>query len=67
MMSILLNLGLSGYDVTPSFGEFQCKYLLQNPPFLGKKVGGTRHPCKQNEPTLDHSGWERCTIRPAGS
>ena len=24
--------------------------------FLGKNVGGTRHPCEKNEPTLDHSG-----------
>ena len=24
--------------------------------FLGKNFGGTRHPCEENEPTLDHSG-----------
>ena len=56
MMSTLLKLGLSGYDVKPRFGAFQCKYFLQNPPFLGKNFGGTRHPCEKNEPTLDHSG-----------
>ena len=41
MMSTLLKLGLSGYDVTPRFGAFQCEYLLQNPLFLGKHFGGT--------------------------
>ena len=35
MMSTLLKLGLSGYDVKPRFGAFQCEYLLQNPLFLG--------------------------------
>ena len=54
MMSILLKLCLSGYDVTPSFGAFQCEYLLQNPLFLGKNFGD-RHPCKKIEPTLNHS------------
>ena len=53
MMSTLLKLGLSGDDVKPRFGAFQCKYLLQNPLFLGKNVGD---PCEKNEPTLDHSG-----------
>ena len=38
MMSTLLKLGLSGYDVKPRFGAFQCKYLLQNPFFLGKSL-----------------------------
>ena len=56
MMSTLLKLGLSGYDVKPRFGAFQCEYLLQNPLFLGKKFGGTRYPCEKNELTLDHSG-----------
>ena len=57
MMSTLLKLGLSGYDVKPRFGAFQCKYLLQNPLFfLGKNFGDTRHPYEKNEPTLDHSG-----------
>ena len=36
MMSTLLKLGLSGYDVKPRFGAFQCEYLLQNQLFLGK-------------------------------
>ena len=34
MTSTLLKLGLSGYDVKPRFGAFQCEYLLQNPPFF---------------------------------
>ena len=56
-MSTLLKLGLSGYDVKPRFGAFQCEYLLQNPLFfLGKIFGDTRHPYEKNEPTLDHSG-----------
>ena len=56
MMSTLWKLGLSGYDVKPRFSAFQCEYLIQNPLFfLGKNFGGTRHPCKTNEPTLDHS------------
>ena len=37
MMSTLLKLGLSGYDVKPRFGAFQCEYLLQNPLFFRKK------------------------------
>ena len=56
MMSTLLKLGLSGYDVKPRFGAFQYEYLLQNPLFFRKKFGGTRHPWEKNEPTLDHSG-----------
>ena len=40
----LLELGLSGYDVKPRFGAFQCEYLIQNPLFLGKIFCGTRHP-----------------------
>ena len=56
MMSTLLKLGLSGYDVKPRFGAFQSEYLLQNPLFLGKKIGDNRHPREKNEPTLDHSG-----------
>ena len=66
MMSTLLKLGLSGYDVKPCFGAFQCEYLLQDPLFLGKKFGGTRYPCEKNEPTLDYSGGG-CTVRPARS
>ena len=34
---------------------------------LGKNVGGTRHPCEKNEPTLDYSGGGGCTVRPTGS
>ena len=56
MMSTLLKLGLSGYEVKPRFGAFQCEDLLQNPPFLGENFGGTRHPYEKNEPILDHSG-----------
>ena len=58
MMSTLLKLGLSGYDVKPRFGAFQCEYLLQNPLFfLGKNFGDTRHPYEKNEPTLDYFFW----------
>ena len=46
MMSTLLKLGLSGYDVKTTF----------NPLFLGKYFGDTRHPYEKNEPILDHSG-----------
>ena len=50
MMSTLLNQGLSGYDVKPRFGAFQCEYLLQNPLFLGKNFGDTRHPYEKINP-----------------
>ena len=57
IMTTLLKLALSGYDVKPRFGAFQCEYRLQNPLFfLGKNFGYTRHPYEKNEPTLDHSG-----------
>ena len=56
MMSTLLKLGLSGYDVRPRFGAFQCEYLLQNQLFFRKNFGGTGHPCEKSEPTVDHSG-----------
>ena len=56
MISTLLKLGLSGYDVKPRFGAFRCEYLLQNPLFLGNFFGGARHPCEKNKPTLGHSG-----------
>ena len=39
-----------------SFIGLNFNYWLQNPIFLGKNFGGTRHPCEKNEPTLDHSG-----------
>ena len=67
MMSTLLKLCLSCYDVEPRFSAFQCEYLLQNPLFLGKNFGDTRHPCEKNEPTLDHFGGGGCTVRPSGS
>ena len=57
MMSTWLKLGLSGNDVKPRFGAFQCEYLLQNPLFFGgKNFGYTRHPYEKNEPTLDDFG-----------
>ena len=66
-MSTLLKFCLSGYDVKPRFGAFQCEYLLQNPLFfLGKNFGDTRHSKGKNKPTLDHSGGG-CTVKTAGS
>ena len=56
MMSTLLKLGLSGYDVKLRFGAFQCVSPTKSPFFLGKNFGDTRHPYKKKEPTLDHSG-----------
>ena len=44
MMSTLLKLGLSGYDVKPRFGAFQCKYLLQNPGSARPELRGTAEP-----------------------
>ena len=69
MMSTLLKLGLSGYDVKPRFGAFQCEYLLQNPLFfLGKNFGDTRHPYKKiNPPSIIFFLGGGCTVRPAGS
>ena len=56
MMSTLLKLGLSGYDVKPRFGAFRCEYLLQNPLFfLGKNFGDTRHPYEKR--THPRSFW----------
>ena len=67
MMSALLKLGLSGYDVKPRFGAFQCEYLLQNPLFfLGIFFSDTRHPYKKMNPPLIILGGG-CTVRPAGS
>ena len=43
MMSTLLKLRLSGYDVKSRFGAFQCEYLPQNPLFLGKNFDGTKN------------------------
>ena len=54
MMSTLLKLGLSGYDVKPRFGAFQCKYLLQNPLFFEEKILVTldTHTKKMNPPSI---------------
>ena len=54
-MSTLLKLGLSGYDVKPRFGAFQCEYLLQNPLFfLEEKILVTldTHTKKMNPPSI---------------
>ena len=63
MMSTLLKLGLSGYDVKLRFDAFQCEYLLQNPLFLGKNFGGTidTHTKKMSPPSIIQG------VRPAGS
>ena len=60
MMSKLLKLGLSDYDVKSRLGAFQCEYLLQNPLFSGNNFGGTRHPCeKMNPPSIILGGGAR--------
>ena len=53
-MSTLLKLGLSGYDVKPRFGAFQCEYLLQNPLFFEEKILVTldTHTKKINPPSI---------------
>ena len=58
MMSTLLKLGLSGYDVKPRFGAFQCEYLLQNPLFLEEKILVTldTHTKKMNPPSITLGG-----------
>ena len=63
----LLKLGLSGYDVKPRFGAFQCQYLLQNPLFFEEKILVTldTHTKKMNPPSIILGGG--CTVRPAGS
>ena len=67
MMSTLVKLSLSGYDVKPRFGAFQFKYLLQNPLIFREKFfSGTRHPCEKNEPTSIILDGE-CTEKAAGS
>ena len=45
---------LSGYDVKPRFGAFQCEYLLQNPLFFEKKILVTldTHTKKMNPPSI---------------
>ena len=54
MMSTLLKLGLSGYDVKPRFGAFQCEYLPQNPLFFEEKILVTldTHMKKMNPPSI---------------
>ena len=54
MMSTLLKLGLSGYDVKPRFDAFRCKYLLQNPLFFEEKILVTldTHTKKMNPPSI---------------
>ena len=58
MMSTLLKLGLSGYDVRKT--TFWCVPMRISPTkftfFLGKNFGDTRHPYEKNESTLDHLG-----------
>ena len=50
MMSTLLKLGLSGYDVIPRFDA----YLLQNPLFFEEKILVTldTHTKKMNPPSI---------------
>ena len=54
MMSTLLKLGLSGYDVKPRFSAFRCEYLLQNPLFLKENflVALDTHVKKMNPPSI---------------
>ena len=54
MMSTLLKLGLSGYDVKPRFGAFQCEYLLQNRLFFLENILVTldTHTKKMNPPSI---------------
>ena len=57
MMSTLMKLGLSGYDVKPRFGAFQCEYLLQNPLSFGKiLVALDTHTKKMNPPSIIQGG-----------
>ena len=58
MMSTLLKLGLSGYDVKPRFGAFQCEYLLQN---QQEKILVTldTHTKKMNPPSIILRGGAR--------
>ena len=54
MMSTLLKLGLSGYDVKPRFGVFKCEYRLQNPLFFEEKILVTldTHTKRMNPPSI---------------
>ena len=46
--------GLSGYDVKPRFGAFQCEYRLLNPLFFEEKILVTldTHTKKMNPPSI---------------
>ena len=71
MMSTLLKLGLSGYDVKPRFGAFQSlvrSNLLQNPLFFEEKILVTldTHTKKMNPPSIILGGGG-VHVRPAGS
>ena len=68
MMSTLLKLGLSGYDVKPRFGAFQSEYLLQNPLFSRKKNWWHWTPMRKKL-THPRSFWGGgdAQLRPAGS
>ena len=59
MMSTLLKLGLSGYDVKPRFDAFQCEYLLQNLLFFVEKnlVALDTHTKKTNPPSIILAFW----------
>ena len=61
MMSTLLKLGLSGYDVKPRFGAIQCEYLLQNPHFFYEKILVTldTNTKKMNPPSIILGGGAR--------
>ena len=67
MMSTFWKLGLSGYDVKPRLGAFQCEYLLQNTLFFDKiLVALDTHAKKMNPPSIILGGGG-CTVRPDGS
>ena len=61
MTSTLLKLSLSGYDVKPRFGAFQCEYLLKNPLFFEEKIWVTQdtHTKKMNPPSIIWGGGAR--------
>ena len=64
MMSTLLKLGLSGYDVKPRFGA-NISYKIHF--FFEEKILVTldTHTKKMNPPSIIFGGG--CTVRPAGS
>ena len=67
MMSTLLKLGISGYDVKPRLVRANANISYKIHFFFGKNFGDTRHPYEKSKPTLDHSGGGGCTVRPTGS